>query len=511
MRWQWAPLVWVLALTLVFARSMHAEVDVDEHPFVASAAVLARHGLLPYRDYHYNHMPTEVVIYAGLFRACSHLLLAARCFQVLCAATAVTVLFCVSEAAFAFLQPQVRLAVSAAVAALYLTNPLFIKTAGLCWNHDFPLLTALLGFLALRRAVSRARGAIPLAAIAGFLLGLSVTTRLTFAAAGPGFAVLVFLAPGLSRPRKAALLAVMAGGFVVASLPTVWVWMQAPRAAFFGNFLYPRLNTRIHELRDEHHRSTVLPILAYYLRSLVYLPGNGLLTASFAALAVRALRQRVRLGPQAFVQIGAVVTVAAGLLASGFMPAPPYPQYFYAAMPFILLGVILCGAAMPELLQWQRLRAPAVGAWLVCVAFGAVSYGGLAYLPRPRTWVPLKVHQIGARVAREAHARSVLTLEPIFPLEGGLDVDERLTTCRFGIRAAPLLEPRDRVAYRMPTALDFATLLHERHAAVLVVRGSDGRLERHMQQAAAAAGYEKVTMRDRGYIWRPAMIADPSK
>src|SRR5579859_4814717 len=53
-----------LALLLVFSMSIGKGLDVDEHGFVASGVLLARHGLLPYRDYHYNHMPTEVLIYA---------------------------------------------------------------------------------------------------------------------------------------------------------------------------------------------------------------------------------------------------------------------------------------------------------------------------------------------------------------------------------------------------------------------------------------------------------------
>ena len=501
--WRWALVVWAFSLVLVFSRSMHAEVDVDEHPFVASGALLARHGLIPYRDYHYNHMPTEVMIYAGLFRACSRLLLAARCFQVVCAATAPTVLFCLAYQTLGFFSARARLVVSAGAALFLVTNPLFIKTAGLSWNHDFPLLAALLALLALRRSVKGFGGATLLAVLSGYLLGLAVTTRLTFAAALPGFAVLVFLSGGLSRRRKAGLLVAMGLGFVLVSLPAVWVWMQAPRAALFGNFLYPRLNTRIHELRDRHREFTALPILAYYLRNLVYLPGNGIVTITFVALVVRAFIHRAQLARHVVAEISAVVVVVAGLIASGFMPAPPYPQYFYAASPFILVGIILCLGAMPELARLPWAGRGAFAALVLCIGFAAGNYRGLAFLPRPSTWVPLQVHQVGLEVARKARAGTVLTLEPIFPLEGGLDVDERLTTCRFGLRVAPMLELRDRQAYRMPVPLDLPSLLRERHASVLIIRITDWRLDRVLERAADDAGYEKVRLTKRGDLWRP--------
>jgi hypothetical protein len=298
--------------------------------------------------------------------------------------------------------------------------------------------------------------------------------------------------------------ATLATGFVIASLPSAWVWAQAPRAALFGNFLYPSLNTRIHELRDEHRRFTIFPILLYYLRNLLYLPGNGIVTISFIALAARAIIRRAEVGSRALAEIGAILVVAGGLLASGFMPAPPFPQYFYAATPFMILGIILCAAAMPDLLQRMWVCRVAVAAWVVCIAFGATAYRGVAYLPRPSTWVPLTAHRIGQEVASKARTAEVLTLEPIFPLEGGLDVDERLTTCRFGLRVAPMLEPRDRAAYRMPTPVDIPSLLHERHAAVLVIKGTDRRLDAVLERAAADAGYEKLPLRPRGRLWRPA-------
>lgn len=502
--WLWALLVWAAALLLIFARSMHADVDVDEHPFIASAAVMARHGLIPYRDYHYNHMPTEVMVYAGLFRVFSHLLMAARCFQTFCAAATVVVLFCVAYGALAFLPAGIRLAFSAATAALVLANPLFYKTSGLCWNHDFPLLMALLAFVVLRRGTLARRGGAALAGLSGFLFALAVTTRLTFAAAGAGYLVLILAFPDTTWRRKLLLLAAMGLGFAIASLPSAWVWAQSPRNAWFGNFLYPRLNTRIHEERDSTQRFTLFSILLYYLRNIVYLPGNGILTLGFAALMARAVVLRRRLGGRVMAQVWAVLVLVAGLTGSGFMPAPPFLQYFYAAMPFMILGVLLCLSAMPELFDMPRLMTGTIAGWGICLAFGVGAYGApLFHLPMLASWVPLQAHRIGLEVARKAHASSVFTMEPIFPLEGGLDVDERLTTCRFGLRTAPLLDPRDRKAYLMPTEADIPQMLRRRHMAALIVKGTDWRIDRATRLAAIDAGYEKILLRGRGEIWRP--------
>src|SRR5580658_6882162 len=84
----------LVALALVFgAISVGRKVNVDENVFVASAVLLSRHFVLLYRDYHYNHMPTLVIVYALLFRTTGYILLAARSVSAVCAAGTAAAIF----------------------------------------------------------------------------------------------------------------------------------------------------------------------------------------------------------------------------------------------------------------------------------------------------------------------------------------------------------------------------------------------------------------------------------
>src|SRR5207248_10562117 len=56
-----------LVLALVLTLGMTKRLDHDEHQFISSAVLLARDGLLPYRDYPYFHMPYLIAVYAALF------------------------------------------------------------------------------------------------------------------------------------------------------------------------------------------------------------------------------------------------------------------------------------------------------------------------------------------------------------------------------------------------------------------------------------------------------------
>ena len=498
-------LFFLIASVLIFAKSMGKDLDVDENPFIASGAVLARHGTLPYRDYHYNHMPTEVIVYAGLFRVTDHLLLAARAFQSTCAAGAATLLFAVALGAAREWERRRRVLFAIAIGLLLLTNPIFTQTSGISWNHDFPLLMALLGFVTLRRGL---QGQSPqlLAATSGFLVAIAATSRLTFLPVTAGFVLVILLYPQLPSRRRAALLGLLVLGFSIGALPSLWIWSRAWQNAFFGNFLYPRLNTEIHAQRDGYPLYTFWQILGWYLKTWITLPGNGLVTVAFLALMAAMLRP-LRVGKDAIQsELLAIFAIAALMIASGFMPAPPYPQYFYAATPFMILGLAIALASSHHLLADRRLQWIAAASVIFCVAMGAPVYWHVVNLASPNRWVPMQVHETSREIAQKlgtgepGGAGTVLTIEPVFAVEGGLDIDPRLVTGRFGLRVADLLTAAQRQQYLMPAPQDISLMFDGRQPphAVLIVRGTDGRLDHLFRDEALRHGYREVRFPGKG-------------
>jgi hypothetical protein len=499
-------LFFVVAVVLVFAMSMHKDLDPDESPFIASGAILSRHGTLPYRDYHYNHMPAEVMVYALLFKATSHLLLAARAFQSVCGAGTATVLFAVALGAFATFGTQVRVLMAWVAGLAMLCNPLFTRTAGICWNHDFPLLMSLLGFLCLCRGLRAKAHVWAWTFCAGLLLAIAITSRLTFAPITAGFVLLLCAYPGLTVSRRLGLLLIFTMGMALASLPSAWVWAQSPGNAFFGNFLYPHLNTRVHSMQpDEQQRPyTLAPIILFYFKMWFTLPGNGILTIAFILLVATTLRLGGSGANRLDSELVAIAVIVALLLAAGVMPAPPYPQYFYAPTPFMILGVVLC-LARPRrrpIPAWAMLSL--VAGLVLTVAFAIPAYRGIAWLPLPNKWVPMVIHAGGVEVAEHAGAGTILTLEPVYPLEGGLDIDPRFTTGRFGFRAAELLSAWQRAQYLMPAPQDIPRLF-EQHPprGVLVVKGTGGKLDKLLISVAEDNGYRQILLKTPGHHNHP--------
>src|SRR4051794_38888459 len=120
----------------LFSLSMGKLLNHDEHMYIASAALLAREGALPYRDYPYFQMPGLIFAYAPLLLTTNNALLIARSFSTLCSLALLAVLFYAGYDRFRAWPVSLRWPVAAAAVAFVLANPVFPYTSRLSWNHD---------------------------------------------------------------------------------------------------------------------------------------------------------------------------------------------------------------------------------------------------------------------------------------------------------------------------------------------------------------------------------------
>jgi len=481
----------LISLVLIFgAFSVGRKMNVDENVFVASAALLSRHFVLLYRDYHYNHMPTLVILDALLFRMTGYILLAARSVSAVCAAGTATVVFCFAYDAAKTREPRTRFWFAMGMGILMLANPTFTRTAGRAWNHDFPMLMSLLGFLAMRRGLCSE--SVFWTLISGALVGLAVTARLTFATELLPFCLYPLIFPHLRGARRAVLLSAFAAGGIIASLPSIWAWAQAPVNAYFGNFQYPAFNTVWHRLNGGlGSQAYTLPakLWFYLFNYCLELPGNGIVLVLFLILCWANLRPRRAFRDEQQCLLIILVLLALSQLAGGMAPAPSYFQYFYAATPFMILAIAQCLAKVPGLGNDPGLHWILFGCLALTVGFAIPEYRALPRLFSPPSWFPVQVHEIGLKVA-ERTAGPVLTIDPIYALEGGVDIYPAMATGPFGLRVGDLLSPALRVQYRMWGTSDIVRLFDEHPpAAVLSSGGDDAGSEDLFIRLAQAHGY----------------------
>ena len=98
---------------------------------------------------------------------------------------------------------------------------------------------------------------------------------------------------------------------------------------------------------------------------------------------------------------------------------------------------------------------------LSCV-IGLPKYKDVRNVLNVREWYPIKVHRLGIAMADSIREGRVLTLAPIFCLEGGLEIYEEFATGPFAWRTAGFLNERNRKELKMYSSDDLHNLLKER-------------------------------------------------
>ena len=308
----------------MFDRSMRRSLDHDEHQFVASGAMLADGGLLPYSDYPYFHLPNLAFLYAAAFLLSPYRLLTARALAV-AASTGIAAILVLSGVC-RFPRAVLGLLAGVGLVGLLYLDPVFRFTTGLAWNHDVPvflfLLGLILGWAAPARRVRR-----PWFVLAGVALGFAAGSRASFLPALlPASA---FVLAGSQDDRRRSDVLLLGLGVAIGLLPTIVSCGLGPKSCFFGNLTYAGLNTR-YRIEYAPEATMTLPDKASYFAQLLTQPTTLALCSLMLVAWVGVLRLAWVDSPHLRVRslwAGAIVIV---LLAAGLLPTPSWPQYYFA-------------------------------------------------------------------------------------------------------------------------------------------------------------------------------------
>jgi len=492
--------VWTLAafvgLTLVTAPlALTQPYSHDEHQFVASGGVLALQGWLPYRDYPYFHMPNLVLLYGLLFKLTDWHLLSAR---LVSAASASGTIVLLAQTALRVVPGarRQRWLVAAAAVLFVIWNPLFIYTSGLAWNHDAGVLCSVAAVLLLIRGlVPVPRHGLVLAS--GVLLSLAIGTRLSFAPLGVPMLVGALLAPGVARAPRGRLAVIFLAGVLIGALPSLVLFGLAPEQFVFGNLGYAAINTLYWQHSGYVAPLSLLAKVRYVASEVADTPGTLMLGVVFGVFAVLLLRRRPRALTEPSLGIWLLMGSLPCLLIGSLAPTPALYQYFYALIPFLVLGLIYGLTSVEWSSDAGQIARPFVAiALLVCAVYAAPAYARRVW--PPAAWAPLAEHALGVEIARATDAGPILTLAPLIPLEGDRSVYPALVTGPFAWRTAPELDARRRRAVNMPIWPD---LIDRAGPPVGILVGFEGQLEEPFIAYAQDHGYREMKLAGGASLW----------
>lgn len=487
------------ALILLWGLNMRRGLNHDEHQFVASAALLARNGLLPYRDFPYFHVPLLTFIYAFLFQFTPYLLLAARAFSVVSSSLLLALLLVV-----AFTWPRnlawgERLAAGLIAVVLLMASPSFVHASGRAWNHDLPvLLTSLAAILfGWWLAGGQLRSLWWLLPV-GLLLGLAAAARSSFVLAAPAFALaLLWFAGWRCRRAWLGISSLILGGLLGAA-PALYLFALAPERFLFGNLTYAALNTAYYAQLAAPPPAMTLPgKLLTAAQLIVWQPGNLLLVV-LVAVTLWLVRRSLR--PTVAPELLFALLLLPFLIAGAFAPTPLQEQYIYPLFPWCALTWLV---ALRHVGNARRLLVAAGAAALLAALLVAPRYAeGAEVALQPDEWNPLKVHARGERLVQLAGGQQVLTLAPIFALEGGSSVYPELVSGPLAFRVASLLPPEVRSKMGLVGPEDLPSMLPGPPRSIFTgVHDSDSVEEEPLVAYAGSHGYVPVPEEDAAVLW----------
>ena len=496
---------------LLFQANMLKGLNHDEHMYVAAGALLSREGLLPYRDFPYFQMPNLPFVYAGLFSTTSYLLLAARLFSTLCALALCGVLFGAAWRAFRTRALVARLLAGTGAVMLLVSNQTFVYASGLAWNHDLAALLGVLAFILFMRGARLISWRWVTGA--GVMLGLALGTRLTMGAMFVPLFIILLAMPGVSgagaRGRtllheRLRLLAALLGGTALALAPSIVLFALSPDRFLFSNIGYHALNEE-YQIKAGYTRAVDAGGKLQYLVDVFTVPGTLALVALVAVVAVPALAKLPGLMGLYRFNVVAALLVALALLAGALFTAPVWLQYFYVAVPFLILA---CVYSVADVAPNRALSHATYAFSLLFLAsivwLGAGYYVGEGMLLYPGRWVPVRAHAVGELLERSLRYRRVLTLSPIYALEAGFPIYPAFASGPFAWRSGPLLTRQERAEFGIVAAPDLREYVGARFPAFpAIVTGDEGLLEEPLVRYALAERYGELRAPYGITLWAP--------
>jgi hypothetical protein len=493
----------------IFARAMERDLNHDEHQFIAPGALLAREGLLPYRDYPLFHFPNLALVYGAVGTLCSSPIVAGKIVSIASTWIVASLIFACAYASIPSARHPQRLVAGFAAVSFFLFDPVFAYTAGKLWNHEFPTALAVLCLL----LFVRSRNDYKLLTASGLCLGIAIGSRLTFAPLLLPFLVFLFLdqrAVG-SRLRLGLL---FCGGVGVGLLPTAATFYLDPEAFLFGNLEFPRLRLLDPENSRIHKTMTVRAKVRYFAKEIV-LPSWPLFLA-FAAVAVKPGIGWFRTHVEE--RFGAAVCVAAVpfIVFGCFLPSRYQYQHFFALVPFLVLGVVFWFRAAHH--SSNRVRTTGLGllalisisvsVWTTVRKNGWRGYSWIANSTTPSKWFPSRAHELPDALRLYVPGGKVLTLASAWPLEAGLSIYPEFATGPFAWRSARFVSPERRARFKLIAPADLERFLNRDRPAAILTGMEDRDLEAPFVQYASEHRYRAVKLPKKRTLWLAPAAAD---
>lgn len=463
-----------------------ASFDHDEHQFITSGALLLREGLLPYLDYPYFQLPNLSFIYAFAFLFSDHLLLTARFVSAISFFTLLAFIY--FQTIDVLKKENLWLKILTGVAALgfLIPNTVVLYTAGKSWNHSLPLLLTFVAYVIFIKSWKNDQFKKQLF-WSGFWLSLAIGTRISFASLVFPFFFGIFFFTHLNWVQKRVAIFSFSIGGIIGMLPSILLFLATPQA-----FLFDVLNYHL-EVDTQYFLASdggldLKERWNFFYRNIT-IGRNWHLTRAaiifFTAAVLINIKQKKKLH---FVFVFTALLIPFSILSS-FSKTVIFYQYFFAPLPFIIMMMVFAITSLPQ--RFQK-----IGIGLFCLLSSLTllkkdtSFWKIPALFETEKWVPLKIHQEGAKIAEMCDDGQVLTLAPILPLEGKKQIYPSFATGPFAWRTSSFVSLEDRKRSKIISVTELESYL-EKSPPIGILTGYEWKKEDEFICYARKNGYDE--------------------
>jgi hypothetical protein len=347
-----------------------------------------------------------------------------------------------------------------AAVTLYLFNPFVDYANGFAWNHDVIMLLVIASFSLFLSIDFHRKSEFWKIALIGALLTLATCMRITTALVQLVFLVFLLVRrPGNVKQKFYSILPFIAASAAVAVWP-IWVIFLAPRAFYLNLLRIPALNGWF-----LHSYGMAYGKLDLIVRALTS-PGYALLVllAGCLLLGVFGQRRNIKISNTANLAFSVALIIVFCIIA--LIPLTMWKQYLAMPVPFIVIGFAFPLLYLRTLSENPNIDKLFRAARTLIAACALVAIASFPYcllripaLLHPEKYVPIRLHNLAQRIAQRTVSppafsevspvplgrggRLVLTLAPLYALEGNCEIYPQFSCGPFVYRIAPYLSPSD--------------------------------------------------------------------
>lgn len=473
-----ACLLLVVLSLVIFMSSMAKPVVNAEHASCA-AGVLLTQGKMIYRDFAcVAQMPYHPFLCATIYKVfnTTHYLFAGRMLTVACDILIMISIIGIFQRVFAsFPVTGLLLGMAMAVLCVFNYHVSHIDGAiGFALNQDFMILCILLSFWLFISTDFKQRSRYLRIGAMSALLTLATCLHFTAVFIQVLFFVMLLVRRAESGKQmcKTALPFLIAP-VVVLILP-MWTMAHAPRAFFINVFEMPLL-----EMQMIRKMQSIMGGVLYgkCVNLLVCIEESDIfpfLVAICIVVLIILGRYKLEISNLKNALLAILVPVIFLIIA---LCSPEFLyENFAILIPFIIISFAYpllylrrLGTSIPHTF-FRIASIVVIACTFSAVASNPFSLLRISRILRPQSWIPMKVHQISEELAQKIkEPKLIVTLGPLYALEGGCDIYPELSSGWEGCKIASALSASKRKITNTLNAETFKEMLKERPPSGIVI------------------------------------------